>query len=61
MEIEGIILSTNVDEELVENLTLELLYVEKENKWLVNEYSCISRFEDLPSENAMDSYIVTKY
>ncbi|MBC1850967.1 hypothetical protein HCA21_14955, partial [Listeria seeligeri] len=57
MEIEGIILSTNEDEELVENLTLELLYVEKENKWLVNEYSCINRFDDLPSENAMDSYI----
>ncbi|MBC1527254.1 hypothetical protein HCJ05_06985 [Listeria seeligeri] len=61
MEIEGIILSTNEDEELVENLTLEFLYVEKENKWLVNEYSCINRFDDLPSENAMDSYIVTKY
>ncbi|MBC2262714.1 hypothetical protein HCB45_14220 [Listeria sp. FSL L7-0091] len=64
MTIEGIILSNNSKEsdELVEDLIMELLYVEKEDKWLINDYSCGgSIYRDMPSENAIDSYIVTKY
>ncbi|MBC2014919.1 hypothetical protein HB796_02740 [Listeria welshimeri] len=63
MTIEGIILSRNNEEqdELEEDLTIELLYVEKDDNWLVNDYSCGDRYSDMPSENAMDSYMITKY
>ncbi|HBI2172329.1 TPA: hypothetical protein KZI00_003075, partial [Listeria monocytogenes] len=39
MTIEGIILSNNDKQnEIEEDLTIDLLYVEKDDKWLVNDY-----------------------